>query len=156
ELLMLIDAPKQDIYEWFNLRRVMKLEVDDWTLWGITTQISEVGAKIEVNQKIPVNLEAETLPVKLKIIEEKICLAGKITNIEMNGEFPCMEVMFEEVNLSEKRQLIEFLFCRPGQWQRREAPSELKSLWLLLQVLLKPRFIFERKPKEKGMKVGQI
>ena len=155
-LLMLIDVPKQDIYERFNLRRVVKLEIDDQTLWGISTQISEVGAKIEVNQKIPVNLVGETLPVKLKIIEEKICLSGKITNLQMNGEFPCIEVMFEQVNLSEKRQLIELLFCRPGQWQRREAPSELKSLWLLLQVFLKPRFIFERKPKEKGMKVGQI
>ncbi|NET40539.1 glycosyltransferase [Okeania sp. SIO2B3] len=155
-LLALIDVPKQDIYEWFNLRRVVKLEINDQILWGITTQISEVGAKIEVNQKIPFNLVGETLPVKLKIIEEKICLAGKITNLQMNGEFPCMEVIFEKVNLSEKRQLIELLFCRPGQWQRREAPSELKSLWLLLQVLLKPRFIFERKPKEKAMEVGQI
>ncbi|MDY7008579.1 MAG: glycosyltransferase [Cyanobacteriota bacterium] len=155
-LLMLMDVPKQDIYEWFNLRRVVKLEINDQTLWGISTQISEVGAKIEVNQKIPFNLVGETLSVKLKIVEEKICLAGRITHLQMNGEFPCMEVMFEEVNLSEKRQLIELLFCRPGQWQRREAPSELKSLWLLLQVLLKPRFLFERKPKNKGMKVGQI
>ncbi|NES68254.1 MAG: glycosyltransferase, partial [Okeania sp. SIO2D1] len=155
-LLILMDVPKQDIYEWFNLRRVVKLEIDNQSLWGISTQISEVGAKIEVNQKIPFNLVGETLPVKLKIIEEKICLSGKITHLQMNGEFPCLEVMFEEVNLSEKRQLIELLFCRPGQWQRREAPSELKSLWLLLQVLLKPRFIFERKPKEKAMEVGQI
>ncbi len=155
-LLILIDVPKPDIFEWFNLRRVVKLRINNQTFWGITTQISEVGAEVEINQKIPNDLVEETLPVMLKIIEERICLAGKITNIEMSGEFPCIKVRFEEVNLSEKRQLIELLFCRPGQWQRRETPGELKSLWLLLGVLLKPRFIFERKPKEKAMKVGQL
>ncbi|MEM1172747.1 MAG: glycosyltransferase [Cyanobacteria bacterium P01_H01_bin.35] len=155
-LLILIDVPKPDIFEWFNLRRVVKLGINNQTFWGVTTQISEVGAEIEINQKIPSNLVGKNLPVRLKIIDEKICLAGKITNIEMSGEFPCIKVKFEKVNLSEKRQLIELLFCRPGQWQRRETPGELKSFWLLLRVLLKPRFIFERKPKEKAMEVGQL
>ncbi len=155
-LLALIDLPKQDIYEWFNLRRVVKLKVGNYIFWGTTKQISEVGAEIEIYQKIPSNLVGKNLPVRFKIIQEKICLAGKTTQIEMSGEFPCIKVRFEEVNLSEKRQLIELLFCRPGQWQRLEIPGELQSLWLLLRVLLKPRFIFERKPKEKAMEVDQL
>ena len=155
-LLALIDVPKQDIYEWFNLRRAVKLRINNRIFCGVTTQISEVGAEIEINQKIPSNLVGKNLPIRFKIIEEKICLPGKITNIEMSGAFTCIKVRFEEVNLSEKRQLIELLFCRPGQWQRRETPGELKSFWLLLRVFLKPRFIFERKPKEKAMEVGQL
>ncbi|MGD1807603.1 glycosyltransferase [Dapis sp. BLCC M126] len=155
-LLILIDVPKPDIFEWFNLRRVVKLRINNQTFWGVTKQISEVGAEIEINQKIPSNLVGKNLPVRLKIIEEKICLAGKIANIKMSGEFPCIKVRFQKVNLSEKRQLIELLFCRPGQWQIRETPGELQSFWLLLRVLLKPRFIFERKPKEKPMEVSQL
>ncbi|NEQ40060.1 MAG: glycosyltransferase [Okeania sp. SIO3I5] len=155
-LLGLIDVPKQDIYEWFNLRRIVKLKICNQTFWGTTRQISEVGAEIEINQKIPSNLVGKNLPVRFKILEEKICLVGKIIHIDMSGEFPCIKVRFEEVNLSEKRQLIELLFCRPWQWQRREIPGELQSLWLLLRVFLKPRFIFERKPKQKAMEVSQL
>ncbi|MGD1714511.1 glycosyltransferase [Dapis sp. BLCC M172] len=155
-LLILIDVPKPDIFEWFNLRRVVKLRINNQTFWGVTKQISEVGAEIEINHKVSSNLVGKNLPVTLKIIEEKICLGGKITNIEISGEFTCIKVRFEKVNLSEKRQLIELLFCRPGQWQKRETPDELKSFWLLLRVLLKPRFIFERKPQEKAMEVGQF
>ncbi|MDJ0556093.1 MAG: glycosyltransferase [Microcoleaceae cyanobacterium MO_207.B10] len=155
-LLILIDVPKPDIFEWFNLRRVVKLRVNEQLFWGITTQISEVGAEIEVNHNFADDFLGATLPVKLKIIDAKICLEGKITNIEMSGDFPSIKVIFEKVNLSEKRKLIELLFCRPGQWQRQETPGELKSLWLLLRVLLKPRFIFERKPKIKPTIVTQI
>lgn len=155
-LLALIDVPKQNIYEWFNLRRVVKLKIGNYIFWGITRQISEVGAEIEINGKIPDGLLVENLPLKLKIIAEKIDLQGKMTNIEMSESFPCIKVKFEKSNLSEKRRLVELLFCRPGQWQRQKIPGELVSLCLLLRVSLKPRFIFERKPKEKAMKVGQL
>ncbi|MCL2923231.1 MAG: glycosyltransferase [Trichodesmium sp. MAG_R04] len=155
-LLALIDVPKQNIYEWFNLRRVVKLKIGKYIFWGITRQISEVGAEIEINGKIPDGLLAENLPLKLKIIAEKIDLQGKMTNIEMSESFPCIKVKFEKYNLSEKRRLVELLFCRPGQWQRQKVPGELVSFCLLLRVSLKPRFIFERKPKEKAMKVGQL
>ncbi|NES92502.1 PilZ domain-containing protein, partial [Okeania sp. SIO2B9] len=137
-------------------RRVVKLKIGNQILWGTTRQISEVGAEIEINQKISDGLLVEDLPLKLKIVPEEIYLQGNVTNIEMSENFPCIKVRFEEVNLSEKRQLIELLFCRPGQWQRLKVPGELKSLWLLLRVFLKPRFIFERKPKQEAMEVGQL
>ena len=155
-LLILIDVPKQDIYDWFNLQRLVKLKIGSQIFWGMTRQISEVGAEIEINQKIQSNLLGNTLPVKLKILAEKIYLQGKITNIEMNEKFSSIRVIFEEVNLFKKRQLIELLFCRPGQWQRIEVPRELQSFWLLLRILFKPRFIFEKKPKNQGIEVTQI
>ncbi len=98
----------------------------------------------------------ETLLVKLEFITDKICLQGKITNIERNGESLTVRLIFESVNLLQKRQLIELLFCRSGRWQRQEIPGELQSLWLLLRILLRPRFLFERKSKIKGMRVSQI
>ncbi|MEB3340472.1 glycosyltransferase [Okeania sp.] len=155
-LLAIIDVPKQDIYEWFNLRRVVKLKIGNQIFWGTTKQMSEVGAEIEINQKLPDSLLAENLSLRLKIIPEKIDLQADITNIEISENFPCLKVIFKEVNISTKRQLIELLFCRPGQWQPLKAPGELKSLLLLFRVLLKPRFIFERKPKNKPMEVSQL
>lgn len=50
-LLILVDIPKPDIYEWFNLRRVVKLNIGGTTFWGITTVISESGAEVALTQQ---------------------------------------------------------------------------------------------------------
>jgi cellulose synthase (UDP-forming) len=50
-LLILVDIPKPDIYEWFNLRRVVQLNIGGETFWGITTMISESGAEIALTQQ---------------------------------------------------------------------------------------------------------
>jgi cellulose synthase (UDP-forming) len=49
-LLILLDVPKPDLYEWFNLRRLVRLDVAERTLWGVTTRISEVGAEVALTQ----------------------------------------------------------------------------------------------------------
>ncbi len=50
-LLILVDIPKPDIYEWFNLRRVVKLNIGGDTFWGVTTMISESGAEVTLTQQ---------------------------------------------------------------------------------------------------------
>jgi cellulose synthase (UDP-forming) len=50
-LLILVDIPKPDIYEWFNLRRVVQLNIGGETFWGITTMISESGAEVALTQQ---------------------------------------------------------------------------------------------------------
>ncbi|WP_260378438.1 hypothetical protein [Limnospira platensis] len=59
------------------------------------------------------------------------------------------------MTVSQHRQLVEMLFCRPGQWQNLSTPGELRSLWLLLRVLLKPKLIFDRKPRITAIAVHQ-
>ena len=49
-LLILVDIPKPDIYEWFNLRRVVQLNIGGQSFWGITTVISESGAEVALTQ----------------------------------------------------------------------------------------------------------
>ena len=49
-LLILVDIPKPDIYEWFNLRRVVQLNIGGQRFWGITTVISESGAEVALTQ----------------------------------------------------------------------------------------------------------
>ena len=180
-LLILVDVPKPDLYEWFNLRRLVNLEIINHEqqtlkteeipvnpkskiqnlkskieLWGVTTSISEVGAEIELTQaKLPALSRGETLPVTLKILEEGISMQGQLTPIGLSGEFPSVRVMFEELTLPQQRCLVELLYCRPGQWKRQNTPGELRSLWLLFKILLRPRVLFDRNPKVNAVSVSQ-
>jgi cellulose synthase (UDP-forming) len=49
-LLILVDIPKPDIYEWFNLQRVVQLHIGGQSFWGITTVISESGSEVALTQ----------------------------------------------------------------------------------------------------------
>lgn len=156
-LLILLDVPKPDLYEWFNLRRLVRLDVAKRTLWGVTTRISEVGAEVALTQAgLPIVASDETLPVTLEILEEGISLQGQITTTGVSGEFPTVQVLFEQVTLSQERRLVEMLFCRPGQWKHQETPGELQSLWLLLRILFRPRVLFGRNEKASAIAVSQV
>jgi cellulose synthase (UDP-forming) len=48
--LILLYAPKSDRYEWFDLRRLVRLKVNGQVFWGVTTFISEVGVHVEMTQ----------------------------------------------------------------------------------------------------------
>ncbi|MBE9184250.1 glycosyltransferase [Microcoleus sp. LEGE 07076] len=50
-LLILVDIPKPDIYEWFNLRRIVQLNIGGESFWGVTTVISESGAEVALTQR---------------------------------------------------------------------------------------------------------
>ena len=139
-LLIMLDVPKPDIYEWLSLRRGVKIASTHGTVWGMTTEISEGGAVIELRKWIHLDRA-----VTLEILEEGLTLHGKITHSDLSGKFPRVRVMFEELSLPQHRQLVEMLFCRLGQWKRRETPGELRSLWLLLKVLLRPLLSFGNK-----------
>ncbi|MDJ0898387.1 MAG: glycosyltransferase [Xenococcus sp. MO_188.B8] len=139
-LLIMLDVPKPDIYEWLSLRRGVKIASKNGTVWGLTTEISEGGAVIELREWRDLDRA-----VTLEILEEGLILQGKITHSDRSGKFPRVKVMFERLSLPQHRQLVEMLFCRPGQWKRRETPGELRSLWLLLKVLLRPLLSFGNK-----------
>ncbi len=156
-LLILLDVPKPDPYEWFDLRRVVQLKTAGKALWGITTMISEVGAQVALTQAgLPPMVAGETLPVTLQIAEEKLELQGKITGTGFRDEFPTVQIMFEQVDLPQQYRLVEMLYCRPGQWQRREAPGELRSIWLLFKVLLIPRALFGKAMEVRPIAVSKV
>jgi len=154
-LLILLDAPKTDKFEWFDLRRVVQLKVGSYNFWGVTTMISEVGAEIALTQQPPVKLVVSQ-PVKITIAEENLHLSAEIISTKFKDEFPTVRIQFTSVNLNQHRRLVEMLFCRPGQWQRQKAPGELASLWLLLRILMKPRILFERKVEINPVTVSKI
>ena len=159
-LLILLDVPKPNIHEWFNLRRSVKLERETDTnkevLWGVTTRISQIGADISLTQKIDRLSVGETVPVKISILEEDITLSGLITATDIGEDFHLIRVEFASPTLEQERKLIALLFCRPGQWKRKNTPGELHSLWLLGKILLKPKVLFDRNPKINAINVAQI
>lgn len=156
-LLILLDAPKSDRYEWFDLRRLVRLAVDGKVMWGVTTFISEVGIHVEMTQAgFPSLTSGETIPVTLKIMEDNLRLQGQITRVDFSNEFPSVHIRFDKLALPQHRCLVEMLFCRPGQWKRPCAPGELKSLFLLLGILLKPRVLFDRTRAIDFLKVSKV
>ncbi|KYC39604.1 cellulose synthase catalytic subunit [Scytonema hofmannii PCC 7110] len=154
-LLVLLDAPKLDRYEWFNLRRVVRLQFGEQSLWGVSRMISEGGVEVALTQKPPFNL-VENKPVKLEIAEENLLLDAQVVCTGLKDEFPTVRVMFESVSLLQQRQLVEMLFCRPGQWKRNNVPGELGSLLLILKILLKSRFLFNRKLERTPLAIAKI
>lgn len=153
-LLILLDAPRPSAYEWFDLRRTVKLRMEladkqgalqPCTFWGVTTMLSEEGAELALTQAgFPGLMEGMALPVQLEILEEGIPLKGQVVRTNFAGEFPTLRVQFESLGLREQRSLVEILFCRPGQWRDRQTPGELQSILLLFRILLKPRVLFDR------------
>ncbi|WP_414585215.1 glycosyltransferase family 2 protein [Scytonema sp. PCC 10023] len=154
-LLVFLDAPKPDVYQWFDLRRVVRLSIGKQSFWGVTTIISEVGAEVAVTQNPPTDLSKNT-PIKLEIVEENLQLEANIVRTGFKDEFPTVRVKFESVNLTQHRRLVEMLFCRPGQWKRNNTPGELSSLLLIFRILLKPRILFNRKVDVSAVAVSQV
>jgi len=134
-LLVMLDVPKPDRYEWFELKRTVRVELPTGqVLWGQTTAISEAGLMFVPTQNPPIDPDRQ-LPVKLTILEENIPLEGTFT--PRSGR-----IDFLHLSLPQERQLIQLLFCRPGQWRHPCSPGEIASLLLLLGNLLRPRALF--------------
>jgi cellulose synthase (UDP-forming) len=148
-LLVLLDVPRLSLYEWFDLRRTVQLQVGEQLFWGSTTALSEVGADIvltqpgfvAVAQRLDNNQAGanNAVPVTLSILEAGLTLQGHSTYTGTKDDYATVRVLFDSTTLPQQRQLVEMLFCRPGQWKSRCAPGELRSLWLLFRILLKPR-----------------
>ncbi|MDJ0595952.1 MAG: glycosyltransferase [Pleurocapsa sp. MO_226.B13] len=159
-LLILLDVPKPDLHEWFNLRRTVKIKLkspEAREFFGVTTRISEIGADVSLAQTvIPRLSQGETLPVELSILEEKISLTAAITEIDTCDDFFSVHLVFDDLNLAQQRQLISLLYCRPGQWKSKKTPGELASLWLLIKIISRPRVLFDRDPKITTIKVAQL
>jgi cellulose synthase (UDP-forming) len=144
-LLILLDVPRPHPNEWFDLRRTVRLSVNQQVFWGVTTMISEVGAEIALTQSgFPEATIDRPLSLTLEIMEESLMLQGEVVYQGLSDEFPTVQVTFEEIHLAQQRRLVEALFCRPGQWKRRCSPGEFASLLLLFRILLKPKVIFDR------------
>jgi len=154
-LLVMLDLPKTNLYEWFDLRRVIKIKVGDLTFWGTTAIISEVGAQIILTQG-GITGRVENSAIRLEIMEEDLKLKAFVQRTQYEQGFPVITVMFDQVTLPQHRRLVQMLFCRPGQWKRQNNPGEIMSLWLLFRSILKPKALFGKKNELSAVSICQI
>ncbi|MBW4652835.1 MAG: glycosyltransferase [Kaiparowitsia implicata GSE-PSE-MK54-09C] len=161
-LIILLDVPRTSLYDWFDLRRTVKLQVGDRTIWGTTTMLSEEGAEIALTQPWP-DLAAPVTPnppvIELTLMEDGIVLQGQIAHGTDPTETPnpsatTVLFTFAPLPIATHRQLVTLLYCRPGQWTNRYTPGELASLWFLLRAMLKPRVLFDRSKKMRAIAVA--
>lgn len=144
-ILVMLDLPKPDAFEWFYLRRVVRLLVNDQTFWGISLLISEDGVHLLLTQT-GVNPSLQSARAEIELMEEGIKLEGIVNHVQADAEFPEVKVNFANLTLTQQRQLIELLFCRPGQWKTQTSPNELVSLWYLgKHLLISPALFGNRK-----------
>ncbi|MEM9137233.1 MAG: glycosyltransferase [Cyanobacteria bacterium P01_F01_bin.42] len=156
-LLILLDAPRPNPYEWFNLQRAVKIrDRGGAEFGGTTTMMSEIGAEVRLMPDHPI--QSNTLigqPVALKLTDEPLTLPGTVADIHHETAGAVVRIQFEPLSLPQERRLVRLLFCRPGQWQSHCAPSELKSLGLIVKSLLRPRFLTERRVSPRPIHVSQ-
>lgn len=156
-LLILVDVPRTSPYEWYDLRRTARIQIGEQTLWGFTTAISEIGAEVTLTQTSHLEMsEVKTLPVQVTLMEEELTFSGRLSRTDLTQEYPIVQFLFEPLNLNQQRGLVELLYCRPGQWKNRCSPGELESLRLLLKILLKPRFLFDRQANVRAIAVAHV
>ena len=155
-LLILVDVPRPSAHEWYDLRRTVRLQTGDRTGWGFTTALSEIGAEIALTQADFAAMQTIDSSLRLEFMEETLTVQGHIVQTGFSEGYPTVRILFEPLALEQQRSLIEMLFCRPGQWQSRCSPGELRSLWILLKTLLQPRVLFDRKTQIRAIAVAKV
>lgn len=158
-LLVLLDLPQPDVFQWYGLRRIARLDLGDREVWGFTTRISEVGLELTVNKagNYARDLVERQAAVRVVLVEENLQVRGTFSKVDLGGDVPRLQIKFAALTLEQQRQLVQLLYCRPGQWLSRKSPGELQSLVLLFRILLRPYFLIAaRRRGEKAIAVAQI
>jgi cellulose synthase (UDP-forming) len=150
-LLILVDAPRLSSYDWYDLNYTIAIEVGKTKLWGTSTALSETGIEIQLTHAPPQAL-LQSVPVVIHVLETGLSVVGTIEEVQQQS----IQIRFEPLDLAQQRQLVEMIYCRPGQWQHRCSPGELQSIGLLLKTLLQPKILFDRKHRITPIRVAKI
>lgn len=146
-MMTLLDLPKLSLYEWYSRKQEINIYGDRQVYQGTTQKISEEGVEIILDS--PVHLSTN---VMVELIPEILILSGKVTrSFTRDGALHAI-VKFKNVTTEQHRELVEMLYCRPGQWEIRKIPNELQSVLIMLKLLLRP-LAFLNSKKVKQMKL---
>jgi cellulose synthase (UDP-forming) len=139
--LALVDAPQPSPYPWFPLKKLVQFQQGERTAWGVTEQLSEIGAIVTLTQG-----RLTPKPVTVTLPEVGLTLTAQVT-ATTDGR---VTLAWMQMSLEQERQLIPLLFCRPGQWQERKVPGEWRSLGWLLQALVRWPLRHQLRGKARG------
>ena len=139
-MMTLLDLPKPSFYEWYDRKKDINLYGDRQVYQGTTQKISEEGVEILLDKQVYLPTE-----VMVELIPEVLILSGKITRSYTNNSDLRAVIKFQDVSIKQHRELVEMLYCSPGQWQRRKTPNEFKSALILFRLLFRPLMFFNAK-----------
>ena len=132
-LIVLLDIPIASPYQWFNRHQKVQIISEASTYWGHTTKLSEEGAEIVIAK--PVSLDKRII---LNLAAQDLTLEGTVIQTRLQNNSAIAKIQFRHTSLVQQRKLVEMLYCSPGSWQKKQAPSELHSLLLIGQILMRP------------------
>ncbi len=139
-MMTLLDLPKPSFYEWFDRKKEVNIYSGQVVYPGITQKVSEEGVEIFLEQTT--NLATD---VVVELIPEILFLSGKITRSYLQDGSLRAVIKFQNLSLEQQRELVQMLYCRPGQWLIRNTPNELQSVLILFKLLLRPLMFLNSK-----------
>ncbi|MGQ9872101.1 glycosyltransferase family 2 protein, partial [Leptodesmis sp.] len=146
-ILSLFDVPKPSIYSPLHRCYSIHLQVGDRCIEGTTNWISEIDAEVNLPREEAIDRLLPGDSVVLHISQDGLSLNTSIVTIQPCSNSITLQLKFEHLSSEQHRDLVELLFCTPGQWHRQMAPGELQMLGLLLRSLLQPRVLFSQSGK---------
>ena len=132
-MITLLDLPKPSFYEWFERKKEINLYSDRSCYQSITKKISEEGVEVVLERSV--NLQTE---LSIELLPEILIIPGKVTRSRIEGNSLIATIKFQNVTIEQHRQLVQMLYCNPGQWLVRNSPNELQSVLILFKLLLRP------------------
>lgn len=127
-----IDVPQEVLSLCFPHQLPCQLTLGDHKVEATTVNLSQKGTKIKF---IPMALPNELTSISLLDISN-IGLMNAPVMLQGAGGMSEVELEFVGLSLEQERQLVEFLFCRAGQWKETTI-SETKSFWALLSSIFR-------------------
>ncbi|MGK7875149.1 MAG: glycosyltransferase [Xenococcaceae cyanobacterium] len=122
-----IDIPQERQYLRFSHYLDCELRLGEEEIPSKTINLSEGGSLLEFHRSFLPALvdEVGSLSIpEIGLVEVPV----RVVRQEQKQETVELSIEFAQLSVSQQRQLIEFLFCRPGQWET-ERVSEMRSLW---------------------------
>jgi cellulose synthase (UDP-forming) len=132
-LLVLLDVPNPSIYQWFATNKKIQVISEHNLYLGVISKLSEEGAEILISQEVSLSKQ-----IKLRIVAEQMTLIGEVSYTQIKNKSTVVKLTFKNLTLAQQRNLINILYCRPGQWKTKKAPGELQSLGIIFQILFRP------------------
>ena len=139
-MITLLDLPKPSFYEWFKTKKEINIYSEDCSYQSVTQRISEEGVEVVLERST--NLQTE---VFVELLPEVLILPGKVTRSRVQDNFLIATIRFESISIEQHRELVQMLYCNPGQWQIKNTPNELQSVLILFKLILRPLMFLNSK-----------
>lgn len=149
-ILAFVEKPQKDFYPWLNINTSINIKINNnIQLYGFSYSLSEKGVKISFPDNYSLPLIKHDSTVELHFNELNLTLNGIVKDVNFRSRKVDLLIEYPQLNLSEYRTLVEFLFCSPHRWQTKIVPNEIQSILILLNVVKNKILLFPFQKKTK-------